>query len=87
MINVGIGSNNKIMNLIQSHLFLLIADFEANHYYEGEEGMQELTEQGQRTLQHLESLLINGQGDGQPNTGKKTYLRIEVQFFRFHWEI
>ncbi|KAK3095249.1 hypothetical protein FSP39_012179 [Pinctada imbricata] len=42
-------------------------DFEAN-YYEGEEGVEELSEQGQRTLQHLENLLINGQGDGQPST-------------------
>nr|XP_022287890.1 methylosome subunit pICln-like [Crassostrea virginica] len=39
-------------------------DFEAN-YYEGEEGQENLTQEGQRTLQHLENLLINGQGDGQ----------------------
>ena len=43
---------------------LLETDFEAN-YYEGEEGQENLTQEGQRTLQHLENLLINGQGDGQ----------------------
>ncbi|XP_048748215.1 methylosome subunit pICln-like [Ostrea edulis] len=39
-------------------------DFEVN-YYEGEEGEENLTPEGQRTLEHLENLLINGQGDGQ----------------------
>lgn len=39
-------------------------DFEAN-YYEGVEGEDNLTPEGQRTLQHLENLLLNGQGDGQ----------------------
>ncbi|XP_061184651.1 methylosome subunit pICln-like [Saccostrea echinata] len=38
-------------------------EFDAN-YYEGEEGEQHLTMEGQRTLQHLENLLLNGQGDG-----------------------
>lgn len=42
----------------------LHSDFEAN-YYEGVEGEDNLTPEGQRTLQHLENLLLNGQGDGQ----------------------
>ncbi|XP_069104239.1 methylosome subunit pICln-like [Argopecten irradians] len=36
-------------------------------YYHGDEGYDHLTQQGQATLQHLENLLISGQGDGQPN--------------------
>jgi hypothetical protein len=35
-------------------------------YYEGEEGVEELTEQGQATLQRLENMLRGGQGDGPP---------------------
>ncbi|XP_033761246.1 methylosome subunit pICln-like [Pecten maximus] len=36
-------------------------------YYHGDEGYDHLTQQGQATLQHLENLLISGQGDGQAN--------------------
>ena len=35
-------------------------------YYEGEEGVEQLTEQGQVTLQRLENMLRAGQGDGPP---------------------
>ncbi|XP_060065491.1 methylosome subunit pICln-like [Ylistrum balloti] len=38
-------------------------------YYEGSEGYDHLTQQGQATLQHLENLLISGQGDGQVPNG------------------
>ncbi|OWF56704.1 methylosome subunit pICln-like [Mizuhopecten yessoensis] len=36
-------------------------------YYDVDEGYDNLTLQGQATLQHLENLLISGQGDGQPS--------------------
>lgn len=40
---------------------------EAAEYFQGEEGIDHLTAQGQLTLQHLDSLLISGQGDGPAN--------------------
>ena len=57
-------SFSKLEKKLQLCFVYLETDFEAN-YYEGEEGQENLTQEGQRTLQHLENLLINGQGDGQ----------------------
>lgn len=39
------------------------SDFDEGGFYEGEEGLDHLTEEGQANLQHLENLI--GQGDGQ----------------------
>ena len=48
----------------------------AGQFYEGEEGVDALTEQGQATLERLENMIQIGQGDnsvqnGHNNTGER----------------
>ena len=42
------------------------------NFYEGEEGLDHLTEEGQANLQHLENLI--GQGDGQNPLNNRKYI-------------
>lgn len=59
-------------------------DFEAN-YYEGMEGEDNLTPEGQRTLEHLENLLLNGQGQGdgqnRPNGNEENTNQMDEDQF------
>lgn len=69
-------------------LITLHSDFEAN-YYEGMEGEDNLTPEGQRTLEHLENLLLNGQGQGdgqnRPNGQSITTVIIIKHGFDFFY--
>lgn len=50
---------------VNKNMFCLMTESDAM-YYHGEEGMDNLTAEGQATLAHLEHLLITGSGDAPP---------------------
>jgi hypothetical protein len=47
------------------------------NFYEGEEGLDHLTEEGQANLQHLENLI--GQGDGQNPLNNRKYILRDLE--------
>ena len=52
----------------------------SGQFYEGEEGLHHLSEQGQANLQHYENLLNAGQGDGPVNQNGNANIEGEYRF-------